>query len=128
MQVLALIVLIAAASWLAAIGVLMAARPERALRILSLTGSTQRINLTELGLRMAAGIALIVRSDVSRYPGAFALCGWFVVGSSLVLMMIPRRWHAGYARWWVRHLPLWSVRAIAPFSLLAGAGLVYAAG
>lgn len=127
MDVAALIILIAAGVWLMAVGGLMALRPQSALDILSLTASSHRVNLTEQGLRMLGGFALVVRAASSKLPALFEIGGWFVILSSSALMVIPLRIHAGYAIWWAKRLPLWAVRSVAPFSVLAGLELIYAA-
>lgn len=105
----------------------MAIRPRRFLHLLSFTASTWRINVTEQGLRLLAGVALIIRAEASSLPWLFEVGGWFVVASSLILLMMPLRWHAAYAIWWSRKLHPWAVRAIAPLSAAFGMGLVYAA-
>ena len=76
---------------------------------------------------MVAGLALISRAEVSKLPIFFHVSGLFVVASSVVLLIIPLRWHAGYAIWWSRKLSLNSVRAIAPVSAGFGVLVIYAA-
>lgn len=127
METAALIVIVVSGIWLIAVALLMALQPSRFLHLLSLTASNWRVNLTEQGLRLLAGIALIVRADASELPLLFQVGGWFVVASSVVLLLIPLRWHASYAIWWSRKLTLRSVRAIAPVSAAFGAALIYAA-
>jgi hypothetical protein len=127
MQFAALLVLIAAGVWLIAVGVIMALRPLHALHILSLTASSHRVNLSEQVPRLIAGVALIVRADASKLPLLFEIAGWFIAASSLVLLAIPLAWHTGYAKWWAQRIPPLAVRALAPFSVLFGAGLIYAA-
>jgi hypothetical protein len=120
-------VLIAAGGWLVAVGVMMALRPEPALRILSLTATSHRVNLSEQIPRLLAGAALVVRADASKLPELFTLAGWFIAGTSVLLMLIPLAWHNGYAVWWARRIPPAAVRLIAPFSILGGIALVCAA-
>lgn len=127
MQTAALLVLIAAGGWLVAVGAMMALRPERALHILSLTAASHRVNLTEQVPRALAGVALIIRAGSSKLPQLFGIAGWFILVSSLVLMVIPLAWHSGYAKWWARRIPPLAVWALAPFSLCLGIGLIYAA-
>jgi hypothetical protein len=105
----------------------MAMRPASALHVLSLTASTRSINNVEQGLRLVAGLALVLRGPASKLPQVFETAGWFVVSSSLVLLFLPLRWHSAYARWWANRLAPAAVRWIAPMSALAGAGLIYAA-
>lgn len=127
MQLLALLIVIAAGIWLGAVGLLMALKPQRALHILSLTASSHRVNLSEQVLRLIAGAALVVRAEASKLPLLFEIGGWFIVASSLVLLAVPLAWHSGYAKWWAQRIPPLAVRALAPFSLFFGVGLIYAA-
>jgi hypothetical protein len=126
-QQLSLIILCLAGLWLTGIGILMLVRPERCLGILRQTASTRSINNREQGLRLLAGLALILRAPVSKLPGLFELAGWFIALSSLALLVLPLRLHAGYAIFWADHVPPSVVRAIGPLSVAAGAGLIYAA-
>ena len=127
MDIAALIVIVTSGAWLIAVALLMALQPNRFLHLLSLTASSWRVNLTEQGLRLVAGAALVIRADVSKLPMLFQVGGWFVVASSVVLLLMPLRLHAAYAIWWSRKLTLGAVRAIAPVSGAFGAALVYAA-
>jgi hypothetical protein len=105
----------------------MAFRPKNALHVLSLTASTRLINNVEQGLRLIAGLALVLRAPASKLPQAFEIAGWFIILSSLVLLILPLRWHSAYACWWASRLAPAAVRVIAPISAAAGAGLIYAA-
>ena len=126
MAAAALIILLAASLWLIAVGLFMACRPKIMLDFLSLTASSHRVNLTEQGLRMLCGMALVIRAGSSKFPELFEVGGWFLICSSAMLMLIPLRLHAGYAKSWAHRLPHWAVRVISPFSLIAGLGLAYA--
>ena len=123
----AFLLVLAAGLWLVAVAGLMALRPGLFLRLLGLTASSWRVNVAEQGPRLIAGAALIVHAPASKLPALFEAGGWFVVASSVCLLAVPLRWHAGYAIWWARRLKPAAVRAIAPFSAAAGAGLIYAA-
>ncbi|AOL93165.1 hypothetical protein BG023_11208 [Porphyrobacter sp. LM 6] len=127
MQLVALLFLIAAGGWLVVVGALMAFRPQRALHILSLTATSHRVNLSEQIPRFLAGAAMVVRADAAKLPQLFEVAGLFIAGSSLALMVIPLAWHNGYAVWWAKRIPPMAVRAIAPFSVIGGMGLVWAA-
>lgn len=127
MQVIALFIVAAAGLWLVCVALLMIVRPRDFLHFLSLTASTWRINVAEQGLRLLAGVALIVRAESSKLPILFELGGWFIVASSVLLLMVPLRWHAAYAIWWSRRLTPSIVRLIGAFAAALGMGLVYAA-
>lgn len=127
MQEASLLIVFAFGLWLFAVGVFMALRPERSLQLLGMMAATQRINLTEQSLRILAGAALVIRSGSSKLPDFFEMGGWFMIVSSVVLVVMPLRWHRNYAIWWSRKLSATAVRALAPLPIVAGPGLVYAA-
>lgn len=127
MLTLAWLVLLAAAAWLAWTGWVMAFRPLDALDLLSRTATTYRINGIEQVPRLIAGAAMVVRAEVSRFPEFFAIAGSFIVASSIVLLMIPLRWHNGYAVFWARRIPPPMLRMVAPFAVLAAAALAWSA-
>jgi hypothetical protein len=127
MQTIALAILVLSSVWLVAVAALMVLRPAWCIHLLGLMASTHRINLTEQGLRMTAGAALIVRAPESKLPLLFEAGGWFIVATSILLSVLPLRWHAAYAIWWSRQLTPGAVRALSPHSAVLGAGLVYVA-
>ena len=113
--------------WLICVGAFMAALPDNALRVLRLTASTRTVNNLEQGLRLIAGLAFVLRSPASKLPDLFEIAGWFIILSSLVLLVLPLRWHSAYAIWWADRFKPAMVRLIAPISALAGIGLIYVA-
>lgn len=127
MQLAAWFVLLAAAAWLVWVGWTMAVRPHYALDLLGRTATTPRINAIEQVPRLIAGAAMMVRAEVSRFPEFFWVAGAFIVASSIVLLLIPLHWHNGYAVFWAKRIPPMEVRLIAPFSVLGGVALVWAA-
>jgi len=129
---MALIIVIAAGLWLAGVGTLMAFRPSYCLELLegmtaNLEHSNWGLNITEQGLRIVAGAALVMRAPASRVPMAFEVAGWILVASSVLILIVPVRWHGAYGRWWVGRLAPLAVRVLSPVPVLAGAGLIYAA-
>lgn len=127
MEQIGLVGAAAAGLWMIGVGVFMALMPDNALRVLRLTASTRTINNSEQGLRLIAGLALLLRSPASKLPEVFEIAGWFVILSSLVLLALPLRWHSAYAKWWADRLKPATVQIVAPMSVLAGIGLIYAA-
>lgn len=127
MQIVALILVLLSSAWLVFVAWLMWKRPADCLRWLSLMATTWQINVTELGLRGLAGVALVLRSDSSKAPDLFELGGWFILVSSMVLLLVPRRWHAAYAVWWSKKFSAKNVRLVSPLSGLFGLTLAYLA-
>jgi hypothetical protein len=132
MQTAALILVIAASLWLVGVGALMALRPGFCLDLCkrmtaSLEASNWRLNVTEQGLRIVAGVALVLRAPASKLPLAFAVAGWVLAGTSVVILVMPVRWHGAYGRLWVDRIPLLAIRLLAPVPVLAGAWLIYTA-
>jgi len=105
----------------------MVLRPQRTLKVLSLSASNRTVNNVEQGLRLLAGLSLLLRSPASKLPQAFEISGWFIILSSLVLLVLPLRWHSTYAVWWADRLEPTTVRLVASVSALAGMGLINAA-
>ena len=114
------------ALWLIAVAGLCLLRPRLALRGLGAMGSTPLIHFGEHTLRAMFGLALIDVSDATPWPPYFLWAGVFIVASSAVIALAPRRWHHAYAMFWARRLPPWSLRVMAPFTAGVGGGLFWA--
>jgi len=128
----ALVIVVAAGFWLAGVGALMAFRPRYCVDLfermtVSLEGSNWRLQITEQGLRILAGAALVVRAPSSKLPVAFEVAGWILVATSVAILMAPVRWHGAYGRWLMGRMAPTLVRVLAPVPVLVGAGLIYAA-
>ena len=126
MQIVAIAILLVTSLWLVTVAVLMAARPALCLDLMARMATTHRINLTEQSLRMTFGLALIVRAPESKLPLLFEIGGWFIVVTSILIMILPLRWHRAYAIWWGGKLTPITVRTLSPLSLVMGGGLAYA--
>jgi len=111
--------------WLAGLGLMMALAPRRSLRALAAMGGSPAIHYGEMILRIAAGVVLIAAAGVSRHPAVLTTVGGFLIVSAAVLLLLPRRWHAGYSTWWARRIPTAAVRAIGPVSIAMGALLIW---
>ena len=113
-------------AWLIFAGLVALLRPAAAIRFIASMGSTPRIHWIEHLLRGLAGIALMLAANVARFPAAFFYCGAFVAASSVLILLVPRAWHARYARTAAAKLHPFLTRLLAPISIAAGAGLIWA--
>jgi len=132
LQSAALILVTAAGLWLVGVGVLMAFRPRYCLELFermtaSLEASNWRLQITEQGLRIVAGAALVLRAPASKLPVMFEVAGCLLIATSALILVAPVRWHAAYGRWLVGRIAPLAIRVLSPVPVLAGAGLVYAA-
>jgi len=114
------------------VALLMAFRPAYSLELMdrmraSLERSGWRLQFTEQGLRVLAGVALIVRAPASKLPLLFEVAGWMLVVTSLLIMAAPIRWHGAYGRLLLKWLTPRMLRVLSPVPAAAGVGLIYAA-
>jgi hypothetical protein len=131
-QSIALIVVAAAGLWLVGVAFLMAVRPRYCLHLFesmsaTLERSDRRLQFTEQGLRVLAGVALIVRAPASKLPLVFEVAGWLLTATSVLIMVAPIRWHGAYGMWWVKRLTPLVIRILSPVPAVVGAALIYAA-
>ena len=112
--------------FLIGVGFLMLFKPQKAREILRKAGSTPLINYGELLLRMIPATGLILCASVSKFPQFFSLLGWFMIATSIVLMLVPRKYHHAYALKSADILTPSRIRAIAPLSFIFGGFLLYA--
>lgn len=120
------LIVIVFAVFIIAVGFLMLLRPEKAREILRRAGSTPLINYGELTLRLIPAIGLILSAQASKFPQFLALLGWFMIGTSLLLMLLPRKFHHAYALQSAGILNPLRIRALAPLSFIFGGFLLYA--
>ncbi|NOX82625.1 MAG: hypothetical protein GXP06_06500 [Alphaproteobacteria bacterium] len=117
---------LASGVWLIAISILMVFNPQTALGYLGKMASTDFINYSELTLRLIAGAALWRYSEFSKAPEVLNIIGLFLAATTVILFLVPRKWHAAYSVWWSKKLNPAMVRLAAPISLAAGVSLIYA--
>lgn len=126
MTLLSVIVTALFGLFLIAVGFVMLLSPTLAWRIISKAGSTPLINYGELTLRMIPAAGLILCAPESRFPMVFEWLGWFMLGTSVVLILLPRRWHHAYAKKCAALLPPPAIRLLAPLSFAFGGFVLYA--
>jgi uncharacterized protein YjeT (DUF2065 family) len=109
-----------------ATGLLMLFAPQKARKILKKAGSTNLINYTEITVRMIPALGLIGYADYSRFPQVFSVVGWFILGTSVVLYFVPRKWHHSYSLKSAEILKPIYFQIISPFSMVIGLLIIYA--
>lgn len=107
------------------IGTLMLFAPKKARETLRKMASTNFINYTEITLRMIPAIGLILYSDFSKYPVAFKVYGWLMLGTSIVLYLIPRKWHHGFSLKSADILKPLYFQLLSPIAFLLGIAIIY---
>lgn len=112
--------------WLTVAGIVMALKPTLALTVVARAGSTVGLQWLEHTLRFLAGVVLILVAPESRAPEVLTVVGWFIALTSILILLLPRRWHHAYALWCARALPPWLVRLLSPVSVLAAGALLWA--
>lgn len=108
------------------VSILMFVSPKTAIRYLGKGASTNFINYLELTLRGIWGIALVLYAGLSKFPEFFQIFGIFVVITTAVLLLIPRKWHAWYAVWCSKKFTALYMKVASPFSLAFGIFIIYA--
>jgi hypothetical protein len=125
MEVLAKYIVIFFGFFLIGVGFLILLTPSRAREIIKKAGSTPLINYAELTIRMIPAAGLILYADLCKFPEFFKLLGWFMLATSVILLMAPRKYHHGYALWCAKLLTPGHIRLVFPFSFLFGGFLLY---
>lgn len=118
-----LTIVLAAAAYLVVLGGTALFRPAQAERFLGGFATTQTLHFVELALRTVAGAAFVISAPRLALGEVVAALGWVLVGTSLVLALVPWRLHQRFAAWSVpqalRYLPLIGIA-----SLAGGLGLI----
>lgn len=71
-----------------------------------------------MALRIVVGVALVLTAPRMRFPEAFGIFGWLLIGTSLVPCLVPWRLHQRFGAW---SLPLVTNRlAILALGALGG--------
>lgn len=111
--------------FLIGVGVLMRFKPAKAREFLRKAGSTNLINYAEITIRMIPAAGLVLYAEYSKFPKVFWVLGWFIIATSLVLYLVPRRIHHAYALMCSDILTPRRIRLLSPLSILFGTVIIY---
>ena len=82
-----------------ALGSLLA--PARAKRFLSDFASSAFAHYLEIGLRLIAGMAILLYAPRMLFSNFFVIFGWILVVTTVGLLAVPWQWHQRFAQWGV---------------------------
>jgi hypothetical protein len=106
-------------------GFLMLFNPNKARAIVRKAGSTNLINYGEISIRMIPAVALIIYADLSKFPEAFKILGWFMLITSLILFFVPKKLHHNFSnRAADKLIPLY-FQFFSLFSFIIGIIIIY---
>jgi len=125
MVLIAKYIILLFALFILSVGFLMLYDPNKARHILRKAGSTPLINYTELSLRMVPAFSMVMYAEYAHFPLFFSLLGYFMIATSVILMIIPRQWHHQYALQCAEILQPMYVRFMSIPSFIFGAVLIY---
>jgi hypothetical protein len=121
----ALLIVLAGCAWLAFVSLVCLARPQLARQGLASMGSNWRWQLGEHVPRAIVGLAMMLRAPQSKAPEVLEIGGWFLVATSILILLAPKRWHNHYAVWWSERIPLLAFRLLALPTLAMAVLLAY---
>jgi hypothetical protein len=100
-------------TYLIVLGVTAVVRPERAKAFLVTFASSAPTHFAEMLVRLVIGAALLTAAPGMRFPGFFVVFGWAIIGTTIVLLVLPWRLHQRFAQWSVprvtRNMPLFAL-------------------
>jgi len=126
MEIIAQFTLIIFGIFFIGTGFIMLLKPTKARETLRKAGSTALINYTELSVRMIPAIAFILYADTSYYPTPFKIIGWYILITSIILMIVPRKLHHKLSNRFADFLTPRIFQLISPLSMFIGGFLIYA--
>jgi len=107
------------------VGFIMLFAPKKARATLRKAGSTNFINYMEITIRMIPEVALILYADFCKFPEAFKIFGWFMLITSLILYIVPRKTHHNFSLKSAEILKPIYFQLISPFAFLFGGLIIF---
>lgn len=80
------------------LGLLCFLRPTSVQNFFDLFVATKKAHFIEQMIRLVVGLSLIRFSEMMTYSGLFYAFGWLIVVTSLLLIVLPWRWHQKFAQ------------------------------
>lgn len=106
-------------------GLIMLLKPETVRNTIKKAGSTKFINYAELLIRMIPGLAFVLYAEYSNYSIHFKIIGYFIIFSSIIILLIPRKIHHRFSVQCAEILKPTYLRLISPISIIVGFTLIF---
>lgn len=103
MNTLAGVIVVLAGIWLIGLAAAAIAKPDRVKHFFDKFASSAFNHLLEMFVRIIVGTAFVIYSPQMKFPRGFAVFGWLLILSSVVLSFVPWKVHRRFAD---RSLPL----------------------
>ncbi|HBD18855.1 MAG TPA: hypothetical protein DC063_01290 [Arenimonas sp.] len=97
-EALATALVLLAGAFLACLGLACLVAPAQARRFLLGFASSLALHYLELAIRLVVGGALLVVAPTMAFPRVFTAVGVVLVITTLVLALVPWRWHRHFAQ------------------------------
>lgn len=92
-QNIALAIVLLSALFLFILACLSLFTPRHAVRFLGGFASSAKAHYLEMIVRLIVGAAFIINAQYMLYSKVFMIFGWLLVGSTVILILLPWRWH-----------------------------------
>src|SRR5215471_12385925 len=73
-------------------------KKEYTMKFLSSFASSAKVHYIEQSLRIIAGLGLLIYSDNMLFPDLFKIFGWGLTASSVLLIIMPWKWHNRFGK------------------------------
>jgi hypothetical protein len=83
--------------FLTALGGVSLLAPAKAKSFLLGFATSACTHYLEMALRLVVGVSIVFQAPYLRYPAAFAIFGWLMVGTTAALILLPWKWHRRFA-------------------------------
>jgi len=104
--------------YLLSFALVMLLAPDRAKGFLGGFANSAFTHYLELGLRLLAGVAILLYAPQMLFSKFFVMFGWIIVVTTALLSAVPWQWHQRFAQWGVPY-------ATRNLKLVAGASFVF---
>jgi hypothetical protein len=129
LEFLAMVIVVLAAIYLIGLAAVSFFAPAIAAQFLDRFASSAQAHFTEMAIRLVVGGSLVVNAPRMLFSDAFLLFGWVLVITTIILLLVPWRWHHRFAqkvvapitrRVWLFGLVSFPLGGVILFAVLSG--------